>query len=205
VGGLICVNALLQVDNLLLEYLFPQIGGILFFGTPFMEASDHRWREMVVNISKLASPQRNNSTTSQADFHLDCVHEIINVFTHGIVAQRLFLNRVSLVYFCESLVMDRLGVGGYVLDEDAAVPSLEGEDGLGTATCIEADHILLCKYADASSDGYQRVREELQKIFSKLDKKPGSERRLFRRMRNVSLDWDLYRKVVWLGQVRYRN
>ena len=190
-GGLICIKTLFHVTHPLFESVFLSIQGFFLFGTPFMEdRDDTRWRDLGINLFRLRDLQEGrNAAAEPPNFHHDPVYNIVALFTY--CADRLsFLHRLDTVYFCEELPVDIQGIKGYIVEEDAAVPLVGGTEDIGTATCIQADHISLCKYADADAEGYQRVREELGKVLLRFERDPGSLKR-----RNGWID--KHRKVLY--------
>jgi len=188
-GGLLCLSAALHGD---VDFL-SNLEGIVFFGTPFMDRSDERWLDLAVNLSKLNGPSIESPSLDQK-FCSAHFSYVISDFRRALQFEDSIYD-CSLVYLCESLPMDRNGVEDYVVDEDAAVLSVDGVPNVGTAMCIEGDHESFCKFANADCDNYQRVLEALQQIISKrtssikresMDKQPMMMTEWKAQMKNIA-------------------
>jgi len=141
------------------------VQGFVFFGTPFMDRGDDRWGKMAEGLLKITGESTNRYLVPIPRRGID---HFPFWFNDEISSGSLFRN-ASFVYISESLPVDHPHVKDCIVDEDGAVPSFNFVEDIdiGTATCIEADHVSICKYASASSEGYVTVREELKTIISK--------------------------------------
>ncbi|RYP66565.1 hypothetical protein DL771_007718 [Monosporascus sp. 5C6A] len=221
-GGLVCANFLNRLRGEDSKDLLASARGVIFFGTPFMDAGDDRWDTMARTLSKLtASPPGQKRAGDQAnpaelsgpgheDQDFDCRRLSLIVEHFGeFMWQRKSMGRpVLATFFCETLETD--GVGGCVVDEDAAVLSSVGGrrlDDVSEASCIEADHVSLCKYPTSDCENYQAVEERLAHVLFEILDRPGMDESLAskqarRKIWEERMDGDRWR---WEKRVRLLN
>lgn len=139
-----------------------------------MDEEDDRWGGLAANLSKLAASPDNHTITTYRKSNWGSPGHIVVLF-RKLIEQRQFPKSIDVVYFCESLPVDCEGVEEFIVDQDAAIPSADRVEVVRRAIVIEADHISLCKYTDVDSEGYEKVREELQLIMSDFQGTSDSE------------------------------